>query len=60
MEDTHWDPAVTNKEVCEHVLILVLMEDTHWELTTIAVVYNRPQVLILVLMEDTHWVSLKW
>ena len=30
MEDTHWDPAATNKEVCEEVLILVLMEDTHW------------------------------
>ena len=39
------------------VLILVLMEDTHWENSTDYVVYSM-EVLILVLMEDTHWVWL--
>ena len=35
------------------VLILVLMEDTHWDVPY----YTKRfySVLILVLMEDTHW-----
>ena len=43
-------------DLCKKVLILVLMEDTHW------VLLDKPLsvgwgVLILVLMEDTHWVK---
>ena len=38
-----------------NVLILVLMEDTHWEII-IMETKTLAQVLILVLMEDTHWV----
>ena len=38
----------------ECVLILVLMEDTHWD--TLSSNSGQPLgVLILVLMEDTHW-----
>ena len=37
------------------VLILVLMEDTHWEKEDTLKVFLSV-VLILVLMEDTHWV----
>ena len=37
-----------------NVLILVLMEDTHWEMPEDEM-KKRLLVLILVLMEDTHW-----
>ena len=37
------------------VLILVLMEDTHWDKQA-RVFKLKDGVLILVLMEDTHWV----
>ena len=38
------------------VLILVLMEDTHWA-KNFAYSLSESKVLILVLMEDTHWVQ---
>ena len=41
--------------VVANVLILVLMEDTHWEVGHIGQ-QGEHLVLILVLMEDTHWV----
>ena len=40
------------------VLILVLMEDTHWGEDFLAYLESK-KVLILVLMEDTHWVDEK-
>ena len=40
------------------VLILVLMEDTHWG-SSRTEAWQLRKVLILVLMEDTHWVSRK-
>ena len=30
MEDTHWDKQKYGKFIYQKVLILVLMEDTHW------------------------------
>ena len=39
------------------VLILVLMEDTHWGISILPTALQE-QVLILVLMEDTHWAIL--
>ena len=55
MEDTHWAYNSEVREVAEYVvLILVLMEDTHWEKKFGSKIQNL-LVLILVLMEDTHW-----
>ena len=31
MEDTHWVKAVRVNIILQSVLILVVMEDTHWE-----------------------------
>ena len=53
MEDTLWERKEVVSELLK-VLILVLMEDTLWEL--ISVTQTKLQlVLILVLMEDTLW-----
>ena len=53
MEDTHWGLLCRLYVWQFQVLILVLMEDTHW------VLWRAKRlcliVLILVLMEDTHW-----
>ena len=42
------------KAAIARVLILVLMEDTHWDVNDFLSI-ERFAVLILVLMEDTHW-----
>ena len=40
------------------VLILVLMEDTHWAYIKVQELLEKAYVLILVLMEDTHWAEI--
>ena len=56
MEDTHWGQIAGRLQaVCHRVLILVLMEDTHWDFDKFLFFWNKVVVLILVLMEDTHW-----
>ena len=37
------------------VLILIVMEDTHWGLFFIETNFYFIRVLILIVMEDTHW-----
>ena len=43
------------KQGLARVLILVLMEDTHWAVEIPEALAEFNSVLILVLMEDTHW-----
>ena len=55
MEDTHWDIHIVALFGIALVLILVLMEDTHWAYEVLQTISFKISVLILVLMEDTHW-----
>ena len=58
MEDTHWETVVNNgSREYSAVLILVLMEDTHWGVGMLETL-TAHVVLILVLMEDTHWADM--
>ena len=50
-------PATKGKKKTNDVLILVLMEDTHWGPWNLGEERRYGYVLILVLMEDTHWVK---
>ena len=58
MEDTLWayNPDLVSVTVTG-VLILILMEDTLWEIADTADA-GSGDVLILILMEDTLWVNL--
>ena len=38
------------------VLILILLEDAHWETIHALLKANYEPVLILILLEDAHWV----
>ena len=51
-----WNPNEQFVQKQFPVLILVVMEDTHWDNTKILYSLLEELVLILVVMEDTHWV----
>ena len=53
LSKTKW-PFITSFGL---VLILIVMEDTHWAFSSESTWKSVADVLILIVMEDTHWVN---